>query len=368
MSSNISPPVRDRACDRCLARSWLIERLGGHLDKAGTKAADVLALPDDELIAALAGKRQDEVRRELLQLDVAPLRRRAESAGLELICRCDPAYPAGLRSLQSAPAVLHVAGDLERALALLGREVVAIVGARRASGYGLDVARSLGRGLVASGITVISGMALGIDSAAHAGALTAHGATVAVLPGGADKPYPASRRALYSRIVASGAVISELPAGAAVRRWAPVARNRIIAALATMTVVVEARSRSGALLTAAWARELGRPLGAIPGRVTSELAAGPNGLIRAGATLIEGPQDVLDGLFGEGEVNYSDRARPPLGEELERLLAAIGAGHDTLAALTRAGLGAERALAGLSELELMGYVRRGPGGRFAVVP
>ena len=118
MSSNISPPVRDRACDRCLARSWLIERLGGHLDKAGPKAADVLALSDDELIAALAGKRQDEVRRELLQLDVASLRRCAESAGLELICRCDPAYPAGLRSLQSAPAVLHVAGDLERALAL----------------------------------------------------------------------------------------------------------------------------------------------------------------------------------------------------------------------------------------------------------
>jgi DNA processing protein len=198
--------------------------------------------------------------------------------------------------------------------------------------------------------------------------VTAHGATVAVLPGGADKPYPSSRRALYNRIVETGAVISELPAGAVVRRWAPVARNRIIAALATMTVVVEARSRSGALVTATWARELGRPLGAIPGRVTSELAAGPNGLIRSGATLIEGTQDVLDGLFGEGAASYSDRARPPLGEHLERLLAAIGAGHDTLAGLTRAGFAAEQVLAGLSELELMGYVRRGPGGRFEVVP
>jgi DNA processing protein len=368
VSSNTSQPSHDRACDRCLARSWLIERLGGHLDTAGPKAVDVLALPDSELIAALAGKRRAEVQRELRQLDVSRLRERAQSAGLELICRCDPAYPARLRSLDSPPAVLYVAGGLERALALLDEEVVAIVGARRASGYGLDVARSLGRGLVASGITVISGMALGVDSAAHAGAVTAHGATVAVLPGGADKPYPSSRRALYNRIVETGAVISELPAGAVVRRWAPVARNRIIAALATMTVVVEARSRSGALVTATWARELGRPLGAIPGRVTSELAAGPNGLIRSGATLIEGTQDVLDGLFGEGAASYSDRARPPLGEHLERLLAAIGAGHDTLAGLTRAGFATEQVLAGLSELELMGYVRRGPGGRFEVVP
>ena len=130
VSSNIPRPGRDRACDRCLARSWLIERLGGHLDKAGPKATDVLALPDGELIAALAGKRQAQVQRELRQLDLTGLRDRAESAGLGLICRCDPAYPARLRSLQSAPAVLHVAGGLERALALLEREVVAIVGAR----------------------------------------------------------------------------------------------------------------------------------------------------------------------------------------------------------------------------------------------
>jgi DNA processing protein len=211
-------------------------------------------------------------------------------------------------------------------------------------------------------------MALGIDSAAHAGAVTAHGATVAVLPGGADTPYPASRRALYNRIVATGAVLSELPAGAAVRRWAPPARNRIIAGLAMMTIVVEARPRSGALVTADWARALGRPLGATPGRITSDLAAGPNGLIRSGAILIEGAQDVLDELFGEGAVRYSDRIWPPLGEELERLLAAIDAGHDTLAALAGAGFGAEQALTGLSELELMGYLRRGPGGRFEVVP
>jgi DNA processing protein len=135
-----------------------------------------------------------------------------------------------------------------------------------------------------------------------------------------------------------------------------------------MTVVVEAGPRSGALVTAAWARELHRPLGAIPGRINSELAAGPNGLIRSGAILIESAQDVLDELFGEGAVKCSDSVRPPLREELELLLATIAAGHDTLAALTREGFAAEHALVGLSELELMGYVRRGPGGRFEAVP
>jgi DNA processing protein len=358
----------DRACDRCLARSWLLERLGGHLDRAVPRLGSVLALPTAELIGALAGKQEGQVMRELDALDVARLRRRAAAAGLSLVCRCDCEYPSQLRSLESAPAVLYVAGELERALALLQHDVVAIVGARRASGYGLEVARSLARGLATAGITVVSGMALGIDSAAHAGALAARGPTVAVLPGGADRPYPPSRRALYNRIVATGAALSELPTGASVRRWAPRGRNRIIAGLATMTIVVEASSNSGALGTAAWARELGRPLGAIPGRVTSELAAGPNGLIRSGARLIERAQDVLDELFGEGAVACSDTVRPALSEELARVLAGIAAGHDTLAALTRQGCGAEQALAATSELELMGYVRRGPGGRFEIVP
>lgn len=362
------PPDRCRACDRCLARSWLIQRLGGHLDRVGNRAAEVLTLPDSDLIAALAGRQRSAVERELRGLDLSKLRANASAAGIELICRCEPAYPAQLRSLDGPPAVLHVAGGLDRALALLEREGVAIVGTRRASGYGLEVARSLGRGLGQAGITVVSGMAVGIDSAAHAGALAADGATVAVVPGGPDRPYPASRRPLYRRIMSSGAILSELPAGAAVRRWAPPARNRIIAALATMTVVVEASERSGALLTAMYARELDRRLGAVPGRVTSYLAAGPNGLIRSGATLIERTQDVLDELFGEGAVTYQESVRPPLTEELERLLNAVGAGHQTLAELTRQGFAAEQALAGLSELELYGYLRREPGGRFSVLP
>ena len=326
-----------------------------------------MTLPDEELIAAVAGRCQAEVTNELRRVGTEQLRARWTAAGVDLICSCDPCYPHGLLSLDAPPAVLHVVGGLDRALALLAKDAVAIVGARRASGYGLEVARSLARGLAAAGVTVLSGMALGIDSAAHAGALAASGHTVAVLPGGADRPYPVSRRALYTRIAATGAVISELPAGAPVRRWSPPARNRIIAALAKLTIVVEAAERSGALLTASRARALGRRLAAVPGRVTSPLATGPNGLIRAGATLVTSAQDVLDELFGEGVVRSVQIVRPPLTAPLERLLEAIGAGHDTLATLARAGFPADRVLADLSVLELMGYVRREAGGRFVVV-
>ncbi len=127
--------------------------------------------------------------------------------------------------------MLHVGGGLERFLEVASSDPVAIVGARRASGYGLEVARSLGRGLASAGVPVVSGMAIGIDSAAHAGALDGEGPTVAVLPGGAEQPYPPGKRSLYNRIREAGAVVSELPPGTAVRRWMFPARNRIIAGL-----------------------------------------------------------------------------------------------------------------------------------------
>ena len=360
-------PTRCQACGPCLARAWLLRRLSGHLEIVRGRVTDVLALSNDELIAALAGRHEQEVAAEVRTLDLARLRDEAAEAALDAICLCDPAYPIRLRALPRPPSVLYVAGGLDRALGLLANESVAIVGARRASGYGLEVARSLARGLGAAGVTVVSGMALGIDSAAHAGALATDGSTVAVLPGGADRPCPPSRRALYGRIISTGAVVSELPPGTPAGRWGAPARNRIIAALATMAVVVEAAPGSGALLTAAHARSLGRPLGAIPGRVNSALSAGPNELLRSGASLIRGPHDVLDELFGPGTITSAGRLRPPLSAELERLLGAIGEGYDTVGALTRTGFAAERVLAALSELELGGYVRREPGGSFVVL-
>jgi len=356
-----------RACDACTARTWLLGRMAGHIDRARGRIEAVLELGDDELIAALGGRQQSRMRDELERLDVAAVRSRSHEAGLEAICACDPAYPPALRALPAPPAVLHVAGGLGRLLGLLGDDPVAIVGSRRASPYGLDVARSLGRGLGMAGLSVVSGTALENDSAAHTGALEAGAATVAVLPGSADRPYPPGNRALYRRILAGGAAVSELGPGANVRRWTFLARNRIIAALAAMVVVVEAGEYSGALVTARLARELGRPVGAVPGRVTMLQAAGPNALLAAGAGLVRGPQDVLDHLFGAGVRRAAPGRRPP-PDELRPLLTAVAEGHDTAAALARAGFDAEAGLAGLAALELGGYVRRAAGGRFTVAP
>jgi DNA processing protein len=332
------------------------------------RITELLALPDGELIAAVAADSQADVAAELAGFQPANLRALAVAAGVEPVCRCDRDYPRRLQDLSNPPAVLYVAGSADRFLELAAGDPVAVVGARRASAYGLEVARALGSGLASAGMTVISGMALGIDSAAHAGALGVVGATVAVLPGPAERPYPRCKQALYNRIVATGAAVSELPPGAAVWRWAFPARNRMIAALSALTVVVEARERSGALITANLARELGRPVGAVPGPVTSPLAAAPNALIAAGAGIVRGAQDVLDALFGAGIRRASGGARRGLTPELELVLAAVGEGRDTVEAMVQTGVTPEEAFAGLSALELSGYVRRGPGGRYAVVP
>jgi DNA processing protein len=356
-----------RACDACTARTWLIGRMAGHIEQARARVEAVLELGDDELIAAVGGRHRDRLRGELEDVDLAAVRSESDRAGLETICACDPAYPPALRALAAPPAVLHVAGGLQRLLALVSGDPVAIVGSRRPSPYGLDVARSLARGLGLAGLPVVSGMALGIDSAAHAGALDAGAPTVAVLPGSADRPYPAGRRALHRRILVDGAAVSEIGPGPSIRRWMFLARNRLIAALSAMTVVVEAGEYSGALVTARLAGELDRPVGAVPGRVTARQSVGPNRLLAGGACLVRGPQDVLDHLFGAGVRRAAD-SRPQPAAELRALLGAVADGHDTPAALARAGFDPDAGLRGLAALELGGYVRRAAGGRFTVAP
>jgi DNA processing protein len=334
------------------------------LDLVRSRTYELLALGDEELIKALGAPK---LRGALERFDAGEIRGALERAGIETVCSCEPAYPARLAELPRAPAALFVAGGLERALALLGDEPVAIVGARRASSYGLAVARSLGRGVASTGVTVISGMAMGVDSAAHEGALSA-GPTVAVLPGPADRPYPAGKRSLYRRILDAGAVISELPPGTEIRRWMFPARNRVIAALSAITVVVEAGHRSGALLTASCAAGIGRPIGAVPGRVTSPQSAGPNALLARGAQVIRDPQDVLDALFGAGARRVRADPRSALDSDHTALLRALGGGQDTIEALARVGFQSDWLLTALASLELDGYVRRDLGGRFAVVP
>ena len=200
-----------------------------------------------------------------------------------------------LAAIHDPPPALWVRGGAGDAI-LSGR-AVAVVGARACSAYGRSVARSLGRDLAAAGLVVVSGMARGIDGEAHRGALEAAGVTVAVLGCGIDRDYPAAHAELARRICERGLVVSEYEPGVEPAPWRFPARNRIIAGLCEATVVVEARERSGALITADFALEEGREVLAVPGEITSALSAGTNALLRLGATPVTCSEDVLE-VFG----------------------------------------------------------------------
>ena len=359
--------MNPRACPECLRRAWLLVRLAGHLDNEREHISDLLDCADEDLIEAVGGSRTAEVLAEWSGFDAGAYRERCTEAGIEALCRCDAAYPAKLWDLTGEPAVLHVMGGLERFLELAAKDSVAIVGARRASPYALENARSLARG-VAGGTTVISGMASGVDTAAHEGALHARGDTIAVLPSAPERPYPPSGRLLHQRILATGAAVSELGPGVPVRRWMFPARNRIIAALADMTVLVAGRQGSGAIGTALEARRLKRHVGAVPGQITAPLSFGPHLLLRFDAHLVAEPLDVLKVLF-----ENPPRLRPPGLDRpgdasLIPLFEALADGWEIPEAFTEAGLDAERGLAALAELEMSGHVRRQAGGRYTIVP
>jgi DNA processing protein len=366
-----APPVTTLPCTPCLRRAWLVATLAGRIEHTRRSNAGriplLLALDDAALMAAAnaPGATADAYRRFRREPALAAV----EQAGLHALCRHDEHYPSTLAELPDAPAVLYVAGDLGRFLALVAddRPSVAVVGARRASPYGLEVARGLGRGLASADATVVSGMALGIDSAAHVGALAAGGTTVAVLAAGADRAYPASKQRLYREIRHRGAVVSELPPGSAVHRWCFPARNRLIAALARVTIVVEAMERSGSLITAEFARDLGRDVGAVPGHVTSPLARGPNALLSDGAHVIRHPEDALDLACGVGAWARRRTAGAGIPEHLTALFQAVAEGAQTPEALVERGVPVTVALAGLAELELGGHLRRAVGGRYVVV-
>ena len=366
-------------CDRCLRRTWLVAALSPFIDAMRERYGrpdELFALEDGELIDGLAGRHGGVIRAAYAGFDGEGPRSVIEAAGMAAVCRHAAGYPRALLDSPAPPALLHGKGPLVEDSLFAGldtwageRPAVAIVGARRCSEYGREVARSLGRGLAAAGVAVVSGMALGVDSAAHEGALDAGGSTVAVLGCGVDVAYPASKRALHARLIQAGGVVSELPPGFAPRRWCFPVRNRVIAGLASLTVVVEGGDRSGSLITARLARDMGRDVGAVPGRVTQAAASGPNALLYAGAYVIRGAQDVLDVLFGAGAC----AAPPPrdastLAPHLRSLHAAVASGHATPAALTAAGFALDEALAGLAELEVAGFLRRGTGGEYVVVP
>lgn len=295
--------------------------------------------------------------------------------------RGSPEYPRGLRDLDRGEQPLlygvgrrAVIADLERGPA------VTIVGARQASSYGVRVAETLGRDLARARVTVVSGMARGIDAAAHRGALAGGGTTIAVLAGGPDHAYPASNHELHRRIASTGAVISEHPPGSCAAKRHFAQRNRIMAALGHLIVIVEAAQPSGSLITADVALKLGRGVGAVPGQLGVRVAKGSNDLLRDGAYLIRDARDVLDLLFGVGAERCPGlpearvlRAvpKPRPGPELDRgllaLLEQVKSGAATVDRLAvESGLGSREAAIALARLELLGYVSADPLGGYAV--
>ena len=271
--------------------------------------------------------------------------------------RSDARFPARLKAIFDPPPALYLRGSGEPEL--LGGRAVGVVGARSCSPYGAQVARMLGRELAAAGLVVVSGLARGIDGAAHRGALESGGPTVGVLGCGIDRDYPAANAALSRRMEEDGLVVSEYEAGVEPAPWRFPARNRIIAGLCEAVVVVEARERSGALITADFALEEGREVFAVPGEITSALSVGSNALLRLGATPLTGSGDVLEALGIERAARTED---PEVSESARRLLGLV---RDTPSAadelVARAALEAGAVSVALTELELAGLVAAADG-------
>jgi DNA processing protein len=308
-------------------------------------------------------------------------RRRATAAGARLVTRADDDYPLPLLDLSLPPPVLVVAGEIPPPLLGAGLGV-SMVGSRRADAYALEVAERFARQLAAAGLPVVSGFARGVDAAAHRGALDGDGRTVAVLGCGVDVGYPRGHGKLFRRIAdGGGAVVSEFPCGTEPRPWHFPIRNRLIAALTLGTVVVRAAERSGSLITARHAADLGREVLAVPGPVFDRLSAGTNRLLSDGAGVAASARDVLDVLLGPSaslnllrEGGGGDEGTDGAGKSPRkitglkgRVVAAMPVGRELAAEEVARGVeaGVDEVLAVLLELELEGAVRRMPGARYA---
>lgn len=292
-----------RACPQCLRRSWLLSLAAPYIERTlapmpGRGVLELLCLGNEALVEEVAPRVASTLLARVEALGGGHFAERLQAAGCWATCRHDRFYPEPLAEVPGVPAALIGRGDPALLVGFESSQAATLVGARRASSYGREVARTLGCDLAAAGLTVISGLAFGVDSCAHRGALNG-GRTIAVLGCGADIAYPAAHRSLWRRIAESGLVLSELAPGSGAWRWTFPARNRIMAALAGITVVVEAAERSGSMVTADFARRFGRQLGAVPGPITSPLSAGPNGLLAERAHLVRDAHDVLDVLRGE---------------------------------------------------------------------
>jgi len=356
----VAKGLTPRACPDCLRRSWLLALLGPYIERVatgsvGSRSPELLRLANEDLVEVAAPNVAAQLLGRVEALSEQHLAEELLVAQCWACCRHGDLYPVGLRDAADAPWALIGRGDPGLLEGLEPFDAVTIVGARRATSYGREIARELGRELAAAGMVVVSGLAFGVDACAHRGAIDA-GRTIAVLGCGPDTAYPAAHRSLWRRISEEGLVLSEFPPGATPWRWTFPARNRIMAAMAGMTVVVEAAARSGSLITADLAADLGRDLGAVPGPVTSRASAGPNNLLAGGACVVRDAQDVLDAMLGPGAKPIG-RSGPALDQRLAEVLAAVEAGESNCDGVAAAlGLAGPDAAAALARLELLGYL------------
>ena len=283
----------------------------------------------------------------------------ADEPGHAILTLADAAYPRSLLEIADPPNVLYARGNAS----LLQNPGLAIVGSRNATPQGLQTAEQFAKSLAASGLSIISGLALGIDAAAHRGALAAGGKTIAVIGTGADRLYPARNRELALEIAERGVIVSEFPLGTPVLAANFPRRNRIISGLSRGVLVVEAATESGSLITARLAGEQGREVFAIPGSIHSPVARGCHRLIRQGAKLVETANDVLEELGEITQADFSDH----FSDDSDQHPILIALGHDpcTLDELVeRTGQGADQLLGELLTLELSGQLTGLPGNRY----
>jgi len=357
------PPSNDYAALSLLPLGW--RRDMGEGLRAGRHPAELLQ-------ALLADRPHDP------DLTVTAVRSRAAEAiaragrtGIEMVTWSDAAYPPAIAAIVDPPPVLWLRG----CLSALEPPAVAVVGSRAGSPYALAVAERLAADLTARGLVVVSGLARGVDSAAHRGALGAAGTTIAVLGSGADVVYPGEHRALADEIARTGAVVSELAPGTRPLHLFFPMRNRIISGLSRAVVVIEAGQKSGSLITARCALEQGRDVLAVPGNVLSGRNRGGHALLRDGAKIVETADDILEEMgFApaapgglEGTSASQEAARPVRSAvAADPVLACLAPGEscDLDAIAERSGLTVARLLPRLFELELRGLVRRAGGGRF----
>lgn len=362
----------DLASRLCLS---LVPGVGPKLHQAllrhfGTAAAVLSASPGQlQSVPGIGSKLSRVIARSRSEIDVEAELARCQAHGVTILTPDQESYPNSLAQIHDPPGVLFVRGSIKPVDAL----AIAIVGSRHATAYGKLQAERIAGALVRAGFTIVSGLARGIDAAAHRGAMAAGGRTIAILGSGVLNIYPPEHVDLAEQIIGAGAVASEAPLGAPPLAGAFPQRNRIISGLALGTIVIEASSQSGALITARHAAEQGREVFAIPGPIDSGLSRGCHALIRDGARLIESAEDVLEELGPFAEPIPTGKG-PPIEHpaelslnEIERtILSAISNGASSIDEVVRASqLPVSQILATMSALEMRKLVRRLGGNRIA---